>query len=75
MSEENRDVSHSLDADERLLPFLPVLLQDLWSLGFSPQPMLRLLDRCGVTKRQSMSVLDLGCGKGAALVRLAREFG
>lgn len=69
------EVSDSLDADERLLPFLPALLQDLWALGFSPDPMLKLLIRSGLAKHPNLRVLDLGCGKGAALVRLAREFG
>jgi SAM-dependent methyltransferase len=75
MNDESWDVSASLDADERLLPYLPALLQDLWALGFTPEPMLRLLKRCGMAKRRSVRMLDLGCGKGAALIRLAQEFG
>ena len=72
---KSSDVSDSLDADDRLLPFLPALLEDLWALGFNPEPMLRLLNRCGLAKQAGLRVLDLGCGKGAGLVRLAQEFG
>jgi cyclopropane fatty-acyl-phospholipid synthase-like methyltransferase len=75
MCNQRHDVSESLDADERLRPFLPALLQDLWSLGFTPEHTLKLLERYGVAKRRGVSVLDLGCGKGAALIRLAQEFG
>lgn len=75
MSDGTRSVCESLSADQRLLPFLPALLQDLWALGFQPDPMVRLLDRCGVASRRSAKVLDLGCGKGAALIRLAQELG
>ena len=74
-SSNNREVAGSLDADERLLPFLPALLEDLWALGFTPEPMLRLLKRCDFTARRGLRVLDLGCGKGAGLIRLAQEFG
>lgn len=63
----------SLDADEVLLPFIPELLQDLWSLGFTPEPALRLIRR-NLSSRQC-SVLDLGCGKGALLIHIAKQFG
>jgi SAM-dependent methyltransferase len=75
MGDERSDVPRSLDADARLLPFLPALLQDLWALGFTPEPLLRLLERHGLTRRSSVSVLDLGCGKGASLIRLSEELG
>jgi SAM-dependent methyltransferase len=72
---KNREVSQSLDADERLLPFLPFLLQDLGALGFGPEPMVRLLRSSALAGCRGVRLLDLGCGKGAALIRLAQEFG
>ena len=65
----------SLFADDvRLLPYIPYLWQDLWSLGTPLEPLIALL------KRQNLSlgdfnVLDLGCGKGEAGVQIARLFG
>lgn len=64
----------SLDADEALLPFLPQLLGDLWALGVGPDPAIRLLKR-NLGLFAAPRVLDLGCGKGALLIRLAKEFG
>lgn len=67
-------VLESLDAHSAaLLPHLPYLLQDLFELGSSPEVIARMLgsQRLGPGAR----VLDLGCGKGAVSLRLARELG
>lgn len=56
-----------------MLPFVPYLLQDLWSLGFSPEAPLRLLERN--LHEAPQHVVDLGCGKGALLIHLAKRFG
>lgn len=69
------EIAASLDADARLLPFLPALLADLPALGFDPEPMVELLRASPLARRRDVTMLDLGCGKGAALLRLAREFG
>jgi len=69
------EVAQSLSGDARLLPYLPELLQDLWSLGLGTGPTLRLLARAGLDERTDLHVLDLACGKGEALVRLAEQFG
>lgn len=73
MDDRQKELAASLDADEALLPFVPLLLQDLWSLGFSPEAAVRLLGRNLVEAPRG--VLDLGCGKGALLIHLARHFG
>ena len=74
MTEASRStLAASLDVDEVLLPFIPELLQDLWSLGFAPDPALRLIGR-NLASHQC-SVLDLGCGKGALLIHIAKQFG
>jgi cyclopropane fatty-acyl-phospholipid synthase-like methyltransferase len=71
--DESRQVAAALDATPALLPYLPELLADLWDLGCSPSLItswLRDLDLPGESR-----VLDLGCGKGAAALTLARELG
>jgi SAM-dependent methyltransferase len=78
MARDERDVredlAHSLDAEPDLLPFIPYLLQDLWSLGFAPERLGDLMQR-NLGHRSGLGMLDLGCGKGALLIHLARRFG
>jgi SAM-dependent methyltransferase len=74
MSAQTDELAAALDAEPALVPLLPRLLQDLWSLGLAPDPALRLLERSRPF-RTPPRVLDLGCGKGALLIRLAEEFG
>lgn len=71
--EETRQVAAALDATPELVPYLPGLLADLWDLGSSPSLItdwLRDLDLPAETR-----VLDLGCGKGAVSLTLARDLG
>lgn len=60
--------------DPELFPFLPYILQDLWELGSDPDTIITLIRRyfSGYGK---LSVLDLGCGKGAVSIKTARELG
>lgn len=72
--QQKREVAAVLGATPELLPFIPELLADLWALGSTPELIvewLRPLDLPPTSTR----VLDLGCGKGAVALRLAREFG
>ena len=67
-------LAESMEAGKAILPYLPELLVDLWALGSSPDlvvEMLRPLKLPRITTR----VLDLGCGKGAVAITLAKEFG
>jgi ubiquinone/menaquinone biosynthesis C-methylase UbiE len=57
-----------------LVPFLPVLLGDLWSLGVPTDVIIDLLRPLNLPAN-STKVLDLGCGKGAVAIDLARELG
>ena len=71
----NDKLAKSLTADTTdIIPFLPYLLQDLWELGSSGQEMLVLLRRY-IPITTSFTALDLGCGKGAVSVTLAKALG
>lgn len=68
-------LAHSLTADSTdIIPYLPYLLQDFWSLASEPQEMIDLLRR-HIAFDAGCKMLDLACGKGVASVCLAREFG
>ncbi|TQV78767.1 methyltransferase domain-containing protein [Exilibacterium tricleocarpae] len=60
-------------ADSNLFPYLPYILQDLWEIGASPEVVLKLVEKY-TTDRSNLKVLDLGCGKGAVLIKLAKQF-
>ena len=75
MEKLNLSIIKSLDGhDENLLPHIPFLLQDLWEIGSSPEIINQLLIKNNCIKKQS-KVLDLGCGKGAISVNIAKQFG
>ncbi len=64
----------AMDCKEKeLLPFLPYILQDFWEMGSDPDSMIEIIRRF-TTADDSISVLDLGCGKGAVSVGIARRF-
>ncbi len=74
-SETEKKLAKSLTADTTdIIPFLPFLLQDLWELGSSGQEMLVLLEQ-HVPITAGFTALDLGCGKGAVSVTLAKALG
>ncbi len=74
MSEQTeQSIADSLEANKRILPYMPYLFQDMWALGCALQP---IIDAAAITGLHEKSkVLDLGCGKGAAAVQLAARFG
>jgi len=73
MSDTEREIAESLDADPKVLPFLPYLLQDLESLGCSPDAIVELAVEGGTAS--SAQVVDLCCGKGAASIQIAKATG
>lgn len=76
MDDLKQSIIRSLDGtDDALYEHLPYLLQDLWEIGSSPDVIIDLIKNNGINKGQDLKVLDLGCGKGAVSVRLAKEFG
>lgn len=63
----------SLDAEVELLPFLPELFRDLEDLGARAVDVVKILEPCALAG--ASRVLDLGCGKGAAALAVARQYG
>lgn len=59
--------------DRELLPYLPYILQDFWEIGSEPEVMIRLIKK-HLQVENTFNVLDLGCGKGAVSVTVAKKF-
>ena len=75
MAEERHDLMDSLDVDSpELMPYIPYLLKDLWELGSIPGYTIDLVER-HIPTRDLKNVIDLGCGKGAVLIRMAEALG
>jgi cyclopropane fatty-acyl-phospholipid synthase-like methyltransferase len=73
MSLEN-DLLTTMEIPKELLEYLPFLIEDLWELGSTPKIILRLLRELKI-KSGKIKVLELGCGKGGIIVRIAKELG
>lgn len=63
-----------------LLQFLPYILQDFWEIGSDPKTITHLIGKHfyhnATSKRtNTLKVLDLGCGKGAVSVKVAKALG
>lgn len=56
-----------------LLPFLPYILQDIWEIGSDSNVFVELI-RKHMMNYSNLKILDLGCGKGAVSIKLAKEF-
>ena len=73
--EVQKRLAESLTAESiDIIPYLPYLLQDFWSLASDPDEMTSLL-RAYTDFGTDSRLLDLACGKGAASIYLAKEFG
>jgi len=60
--------------DKELFPFLSYILQDLCEIGADPDAIIRLIRKHG-KRYPELKVLDLGCGKGAMSVKVAKALG
>ncbi|MBU0518333.1 class I SAM-dependent methyltransferase [bacterium] len=59
-------------SDTELFPFLPYILQDLWEFGADPEIIIDLV-RKHADNYSDLKILDLGCGKAAVSIKLAKE--
>jgi len=69
-----QSISDSLEADRKLLPHMPYLLQDMWTMGCSLEDIVEVVGSLSLPSDKT-HVLDLGCGKGAILVHIAAKYG
>ena len=60
--------------DKELFPYLPYILQDIWEIGADPEIIIRLIERHFIN-HDRLKILDLGCGKGAVSIKVAKKFG
>ena len=67
-------VADSLVTHEGMMPLMPELLQDMWALGSSPKLVVKLLKPLKISIN-GPGILDLGCGKGAVTITVARDIG
>ena len=71
MRSEDEMVAYALETHTALLPHLPELLADLQELGSDAGAITSVLENLNLTG--STTVVDLGCGKGAAAVEVAER--
>lgn len=70
----SNEFNKSLDIqDDKITEFIPFILQDLWSLGGNPEVVIEIIRR-NIMLTQESQIIDLGCGKGATIIELAKNF-
>lgn len=67
-------ISRSMETQPEFLPYLPELLKDMWALGSCPELIIDIISPLNLPGQKS-TVLDLGCGKGAVGILLAKKYG
>jgi len=75
MDHLDQSIIQSMDgSNPDLIPYLPYLLQDVWEIGSSPSVILGLIKKNGPGNAEHpLKIADLGCGKGAVSIALARQ--
>lgn len=66
-------IAASIDAPPEALPWIDAAFADMPSLGSAPRRLARWLADAGLTHHATL--LDLGCGKGAAAIEVVRLTG
>ena len=69
--EESVAAAMDVQRDTAIVPFLPYIFQDCWELGTPPEVVLKMIQNHYKTYL-NLQVLDLGCGKGAVSIKLAK---
>jgi ubiquinone/menaquinone biosynthesis C-methylase UbiE len=69
-----KSVADSLETNPHFLPYLLDLLTDLWELGCSLEQIVKAIRQLNLSSDQT-EVLDLGSGKGAVSITLAKQLG
>ncbi len=69
--EESIATAMDFDKNTAIVPFLPYIMQDFWDMGTPPEIVIDLVQK-HCRNYSGLRVLDLGCGKGATSVRLAK---
>jgi len=59
--------------DKNLYPYIPYILQDLCEFGASPEIIINLIKK-HKSDFEKLKILDLGSGKGAVSIKIAKEF-
>lgn len=66
-------IAQAMDCtDTGIIPFLPYILQEFWEIGPSANSLLEIV-RENTTDYANLKILDIGCGKGAVSILLAKE--
>jgi SAM-dependent methyltransferase len=66
-------ISTSMDGlDVCIVKYLPYILQDFWEIGTPPKEIIKIIKKYR-SNYSSLSILDLGCGKGAVSVKISSE--
>jgi ubiquinone/menaquinone biosynthesis C-methylase UbiE len=68
------DLASAFGVPVEIVPFIPDLLAGIWSLGVPPEVIAELFRPLKLPPRTTR-VLDLGCGKGAVSITLAKQLG
>jgi cyclopropane fatty-acyl-phospholipid synthase-like methyltransferase len=76
MSKENisSEMADYFGVDHSIRAFIPDLLADLFDLGGFPEMIVDLMRPLGLSRGKA-KILDLGCGKGAVSIAIAKELG
>jgi SAM-dependent methyltransferase len=70
---EEEMVAYALEIEPKLLPFAPELLADFDELGSDADAIVQAIS--GLNLPGDATVIDLGCGKGAVGIEIARQLG
>lgn len=74
MENVKNDIAKSLEINNLdLLEYIPYLFQDLFDMGTNPSSVLEIIRKYNILKSTDAKVLDLGCGKGAVSIAIAKE--